>query len=164
MHAKKLFIKYSVQLRCSWLAVVLFLLCVFSVYIYIYLHLTHSPWYNRTGWLGVKHQVTYSRIHPVSVLHAHFSQSSHQLYRSSVTFHREQVERWLTIIQSKRTLAYDTHASDIMQLLFFELFGKRNRNEVGILDSEECWTVQWSCGHASGRPLSFYALSAFVQS
>ena len=24
----------------------------------------HSPWYNCNGWLGVKHQVTYSAIHP----------------------------------------------------------------------------------------------------
>ena len=40
------------------------------------------------------------------------------------------------IIQNKRTLACDTHASDTMQV--FGLFGKRNPNEVGILDSEEC--------------------------
>ena len=32
----------------------------------------HSPWYNRIGWLGVKHQLTYLQLHIFHIEKIHF--------------------------------------------------------------------------------------------
>ena len=42
-----------------------------SLYLCLFLSLSHcrclSPWYNHNGWMGVKHQVTYSLFHSLSL-------------------------------------------------------------------------------------------------
>ena len=36
--------------------------CMHTVCVYIRVYKSMSPWYNRNGWLGVKHQVTYKSV------------------------------------------------------------------------------------------------------
>ena len=47
---------------CLFCILSLFVLC-FNMYLFFYVYcvltICVSPWYNRTGWLGIKHQVTY---------------------------------------------------------------------------------------------------------
>ena len=79
-------------------------LFIFPSFFIVFSSIFHPPWYNRTGWLGVKHQATYL-LH--STTHTYVSRLSRWL------FHADTIQRRLELT---RPIIRDLNQADTLRL------------------------------------------------